>query len=451
MKKKLSLITATACNLNCSYCFLHKNYSYKNVDQKIIQAMKDGSYLYNIRKTLKELDVKEADIVSLDFWGGEPSLHLNECQDFFDALFKVFTNINSILYSSNFLTNINNHISFIKLLENNLDHLCHLSIQISIDGPTEINQQTRHYNYQLLQKNVLDFIECLNNIKLKYLTIDFYYKATMPWPIYKEYLLDYNNYNNYLSWCRQEKELISSKITNPNVAFDNNSLCDPSLVHPYSYTKQDGIDIALKTREIYLSDLSEKYPEYNVVSGLNYVSRWLSLDRDLFSPTSNCGQLYNNLLINWDGTLSPCSNGFLDGNLENLEWLKNNDYNEYLGVLKTKFYHDQYDEHGNIDYNKIKKLVKSQEVFWQYHINFVISALCSQIFDLAYAGLASKKYLTDFDMIHRHACYIARQLACYFENIRYTGSPYAALSDMVKMYCNGLLEFYEEVTYGNNN
>ena len=90
--------------------------------------MKDGSYLYNIRKTLKELDVKEADIISLDFWGGEPSLHLNECQDFFDAFFKVFTNINSILYSSNFLTNINNHISFIKLLENNLDHPCHLSI-----------------------------------------------------------------------------------------------------------------------------------------------------------------------------------------------------------------------------------------------------------------------------------------------------------------------------------
>lgn len=38
-RKTLGLISASKCNLNCSYCYLHKNQSYINEDEKIIKAM----------------------------------------------------------------------------------------------------------------------------------------------------------------------------------------------------------------------------------------------------------------------------------------------------------------------------------------------------------------------------------------------------------------------------
>lgn len=46
--EKIELITSTGCNLNCKYCFLHKNTSYHEEDVKTLQAIQDGTFIKNI-------------------------------------------------------------------------------------------------------------------------------------------------------------------------------------------------------------------------------------------------------------------------------------------------------------------------------------------------------------------------------------------------------------------
>lgn len=43
-------MTASSCNLNCSFCYLHKNESFKEFDKEILQAWDDGSYITNVKK-----------------------------------------------------------------------------------------------------------------------------------------------------------------------------------------------------------------------------------------------------------------------------------------------------------------------------------------------------------------------------------------------------------------
>ena len=55
----ISLISSTTCNLNCSFCYLHKNQSYKEFDKLVRQAWADGSYLNNAVKTVKRFSPPE--------------------------------------------------------------------------------------------------------------------------------------------------------------------------------------------------------------------------------------------------------------------------------------------------------------------------------------------------------------------------------------------------------
>jgi len=38
MIKNLTLITSSICNLDCSYCFLHKNNAYKEYNKNIYES-----------------------------------------------------------------------------------------------------------------------------------------------------------------------------------------------------------------------------------------------------------------------------------------------------------------------------------------------------------------------------------------------------------------------------
>jgi len=41
----LNIITSSFCDLKCSYCFLHKNRSFRQYDKWIIESWKDGTYV----------------------------------------------------------------------------------------------------------------------------------------------------------------------------------------------------------------------------------------------------------------------------------------------------------------------------------------------------------------------------------------------------------------------
>lgn len=437
----LSIIGATRCNLNCSYCFLHKNPAYIEEDAKVIAALKDGSYIRNIKTTLNKLKIPYDDFSKFEIWGAETSLHMSESEDFFKELLRSFPNITEIGYSSNFLTDVQNHLDLINILEQYgpRDRYV-LPIQISVDGPDWILSQTRHYKYQALKNNVLKFIDALNKTKLKKCHIDLNYKATLPWEVFEKIISSKESMEEYYDFWLAEEEDIGNKVINGNVHFKVHNGYVPALVWPYQYVKEDGLKI---TAAAQLIDANRLYKKYHLdrnmileIFGFDEVER-------NYDPIGGCGKYVYSLMFKPDGSMAACSNGILDTNDKNLEWLKENDPKEYEESLRTRPYSDTYDENGNVDYNKMKKHFDYMSRFWEYQTNYVLTNICAQIYELSYAGLISDSYKRDPEMIYRHALYILRKHGCYFTNLRATGSPYVPDRSYLILVCNGLLEYYE--------
>lgn len=442
----LNLITASKCNLNCSYCFLHKNQSYINEDEKILEAIKNNTFLANVMKTLQELNINKHEFLSCEFWGGEPSLHFCEMENMFKDIFYYFPNIKFFTFSTNFLTPLNNYLTFINAVNKYAHHPIEISMQISVDGPDFINEQTRHYKFEVLRKNIYNFIDAVNDLELNNIKYNFYFKATLPHKFYFQLSQDEEMLNNYLDFFVKERDLIVSKIKNPNIIFGSlGAIFNPSIEHSYNFTKEDGINVAIGARKLHAKLNQLQYEDCPLI-GINAVDRWIDLDGDdIYRYNLKCGQLDTSLLFNWDGSLNGCTNGFLDHDLNNLQWLKENDLHEYNEVQNTLWVHDQYNADGSLNYDKIRKLHNYMQTFWKFHNDFCMTVMASQLYDLALAGQVSPIYLTSPQTRLRHVSMVGRMLLCYFLNCRNTGSSYAPCSDVFKLYCNGLLEFYEEI------
>lgn len=153
--------------------------------------------------------------------------------------------------------------------------------------------------------------------------------------------------------------------------------------------------------------------------------------------------MYVNLIIKHDGNLSPCSNGFLDLDKDNIAWLKEHDEKEYKTVLNTATFAPDLGKDGKVDREALQKLYSKMQKFWLYQPNFCITNINSQMYELAKAGQISRIYKDDPSYCFNHSLLIFQRSACYFNNLKSNASPYIPSSDLIKLYCNGLMEFYE--------
>ena len=101
----LTLVSAVGCNLNCEYCLIEKSVKdkhdkVKELQEKTIEAFKDGSYLENIKKTLMRLGTSPSRIEVIQIWGQEPTLTLNHLTDNLSDWLNVFTKANRFLSAS---------------------------------------------------------------------------------------------------------------------------------------------------------------------------------------------------------------------------------------------------------------------------------------------------------------------------------------------------------------
>jgi sulfatase maturation enzyme AslB (radical SAM superfamily) len=455
--KTLGIISASKCNLKCEYCYLHKNKSYINEDEKTLQAILDGSFIKNVKRTLKKLSIDREDFGRLELWGGETTLHFSSSTiNFFKEIFDYFTNIHIFSFSSNFTINSDNYVELIKELDKNLDRKIQMHIQISMDGPDWILSQTRHIEYSKIKNNLINFINKFNSIQLKNIEILITYKATWTWEIYKEVNKNIDSIKQYLTFCKQEENDINNIIFNKQVHFSVGGMYGPMLEIPHKYTQQDGIDMAkfLLTHYSYKRELEElnlTLENETIYMPILTLGLDKTLDKDVYYLYKNqCRQMVDELLFKWDGSLSACSNGFLDNNEENLEYLKENDLEEYKNVLKSKDWLPKYKE-GEVDLDEILKKYRYMSTFWEDYNEFNLTVLVSQILELADCGLISPNYKNNYNKALRHALMMINgPIVCYFHNLRKTGSPYVTDFDLIKLYCNGFLDLFEEIySYGN--
>ena len=439
----LSILGATKCNLNCSYCFLHKNPAYLEEDAKVLAALQDGSYLKNIKKTLYELGIKYTEFDKFEVWGAETSLHYSESKDFFKEMLNTFPNIKEIGYSTNFMTDVQNQLDLIDDVEKyGPNEHYQFPLQISVDGPDWILEQTRHYKFEDLKKKIFEFIDAINRTKLHKVNVDLNLKATHPWSVLSKIISSKESIDEYYSFWNQVQYELSERVINGNLRIKTFNGFAPSLVYPDNFTKDDGILVANAARLVEDYDLARKYglcfnPIFDIF-GFDEI-------QNPYGHQGSCGKYVYSLVFKPDGSMAACSNGILDTNDKNLEWLKENDPQEYIESLRTRPYSYTYKEDGSVDYEAMKRHYAYMEGFWKYQPDFVLTNVCAQIYELSNAGIISPSYKDDFEKIYRHAVYISRKHGCYFTSLRATGTPYTPARGYLSLCCNGLLDYYEQL------
>ena len=119
--KHLNLITSSFCDLKCSYCFLHKNKSFRNYDKFITKGWEDGSYIKNIKEVFTRLDSDPENVTEISLWGGEPFIHLDYLIPNFKELMNYFPNVDSFIVPTNWVhTNIDNLCKLFKIIDNEI-------------------------------------------------------------------------------------------------------------------------------------------------------------------------------------------------------------------------------------------------------------------------------------------------------------------------------------------
>ena len=166
MVNSISLISSTTCNLNCSFCYLHKNQSYKEFAKLVRQAWADGSYLNNALKTVERLGPPEG-VQQCQLWGGETLLHIDDITKNLKQFYQYFPNVKLWRISTNWLIDVNQFFEFIKEMDLYAPEGTEIMTQLSIDGPQGgYAEQGHNVSLEVYQKNFSDFAFLINNYKL---------------------------------------------------------------------------------------------------------------------------------------------------------------------------------------------------------------------------------------------------------------------------------------------
>ena len=145
----ITLIVTRACNFDCYYC------SEKHETQK---RMSKDIYIQTVNFIEKELATQNFRNIHISFFGGEPTLELNNIFFFLDSLKDKFPDVNLTgdMTTNGYLLNKQN---FLKLLNYNVKEF-----QITLDGLAHTHNQSRYLvnrggSWDTIVKNLKDISE----------------------------------------------------------------------------------------------------------------------------------------------------------------------------------------------------------------------------------------------------------------------------------------------------
>ena len=141
-RNSLVLYTTAVCNLNCRYCFIDKNPALKQIDNFLDDSfLASPEYYFQFAKKMFLKDKLE----EVQFWGGEPFLGMHRAYPTVTKLIDYYPNLRRFLVSTNFVSScfFEEFYGLINVLNQHPGRTFEFSLQLSIDGPTNINDLNR--------------------------------------------------------------------------------------------------------------------------------------------------------------------------------------------------------------------------------------------------------------------------------------------------------------------
>jgi len=433
------MFSAGVCNLNCRYCYIPKDPKISKIHKEIISKIKDGSFI----KELKELYGENLEYIS--HWGTEPTLTLDEFIEnkFYEDALKSFPKLHVVSMSSNFMTDPNILVNFISNFPEHKRKI-EFKIQMSLDGPAWITDGNRcNAATEKIINNIYFFVEKINDIsddlKKKNNKVYLHFKSTH----YKEEIKKLMDKERVIEYC-DFFDNVCKNIIEKNKFIDFYNNCAPTLVYPGTYECQDGKNYAVYNKNFY-----EIYKEnrYNYAKffpqSLNYFLETIKVCDLIHTNNSQigCSAGRSQLALSQNKDIMPCHRIFYmnDEIYDSLfgSYFTNNDY--YYGyenqrdILMKKF----------LIANDEKSLANMIYVYTGYHDynKLKITLTYALIKEMADCGLLSSQYKEDDKLAELLSIMIVRR-ECSIDNILTTGSMHIAPATSIKMFGNGVFDFY---------
>ena len=458
----LSLIMSCSCNLSCEYCWIAASKKNKEkadqLQQKTIEALKDGTFLKNTVASLERLDLDPKEIRNFSFWGQEPTLTLEyftqNLQDWFTAFPKLFR----FEFSTNGMAKAKEIVEFIAALEKYGKERISLSVQFSYDGEYSTNN-IRKASSEIIKKNIIYVFEECNKLNLQKVHVDFCVHAVCSVDMMRRLDTDEKLYNYYKEMDEFMHE-VRTHINHP--ALYLGPQISLNLENPHQSSRADGeylTEFIKRSNALDYSDFYHKQSPANDFLGMPAESiRWIRNDgyQDQLESLKEfyltnecqreqvghlfCGNNVEELKIMYDGTLINCQNYMFDKEMENIP----DDgvlYNEVKKSLVKKHYY------ANALTDSKEDLKKNIKMFLDLKFEgqpFVLNYIYNMMYVLALTGQIHESYLTDKNKFLRHGYMISLNNNCAYNHLVETGSHYLKGTGYIRRYCNGVLDLLDE-------
>lgn len=222
------------CNLKCHYCGIDKNPILAKIDDALGESFKGDYYINQFRKYFPD----SYSLKRIETWGGEPFLKMERVHHILNQVIQEYPYFEEMFSSTNFSYPEwpDKFFGLMKQFEAYAPRKFEYSLQLSLDGPTEINDFNRgegvtekcRANFEILLKRLP--LELPDNV-----TLNIFFKPTLDNTSIKkldtkEKIIDY--YKFFEEWY---EKLYAIKVPNVRPA-----LAIPNTAVPSPVTKEDG-------------------------------------------------------------------------------------------------------------------------------------------------------------------------------------------------------------------
>lgn len=439
-RNTLILYTTATCNLNCIYCYIDKNPALVEIDNILDDSFK-GDYYFNFTK---EMFPDPNQLNRIEFWGGEPTLRLDRAIYTVKKIIEYYPNLHDFYMSTNFTNHKWNEqfFGFITALNEFKNRKFHFLLQLSIDGPKEINDVQRGKG--VTDKFIIQFDRFIHEVNKNpdsNVQITICFKPTLTSEIISKYLPSKDKIIEYYKFFEDFNDYFRQNIKVRSCTLE---LPIPNTATPSPHTKDDGIDFAR-----FCCMCKEIMNENNNMQIFKYYSNIMPFvpanipDYDNPSYCQSCGACgsgkFNVGLLPYH-RISCCHNGFV--NLISDYKKRSMEADKSKKILDFKFFMDE-----------SNSMIQTVEGYKQYekNVDFVynlfsetkLANMAGAILLLAANDQIDKKYTSPKEA-QKAALFVQQACAyCMRDNVSVTGSVALYPFGLLKLLLNGAREVIE--------
>lgn len=439
-RRNLVLYTTAVCNLNCSYCYIDKNPALQKIDNLLDQSFQ-GDYYFNFAK---EMFPDPKSLKEIQFWGGEPTLRLDRAYNTVSQLIEFYPNLSEFMFSTNFTTSnwFEQVEGFLMILNNFSFRKFTVNIQLSIDGPQEINDLGRGKG--VTEKFIEHWKELIlfvkndkipSNVKLNTFFKPTLSIETIPLLQTKDAIIQYYK---FFETFKESIEYYEGE----NFSFD---LPIPNTACPSPHTKQDGIlfaNLCRLTREIE-KDANNIFKYYQYITPFTPRRTWNKNEIILTDSCRACGMGLFSIGLLPNNKISLCHNGFVD---------LISDYKqrcmEEKNLLSHSIDYELFNRNTivrdtNCSKEEFQIFEKMLKTYYEDNSVFQLSQLINQIQLLALTDMIDKKYM-NLKQASDAAHFIQSATSyCIRDNLGSSGTIIGNPLGLLKLLLNGAKEEIE--------